>query len=276
MILSKVVEHLESIAPIESALEDDIVGLIIGNLGKEIRGIGVSWALTPYVLSEAGIKEKKIMGEEDAKIKRKKEEKIDLFVVHEYPFFERQNTSLLALFEDIANFKRIKPIVREDISLYVMHSNLDETEGGTADIIAKSIGMKVTEKIKCGRIGEIPEMNFENLVSSFKTVFVADALRSAGRLPGNKIKRVGIYVGKGLGNIETIEKFYLKNCDVFVSYGLTKEAAQYANEIGMQLLELDPTKVERSVMQNLAEKLQIDLRDVTTIYYDCEDIISYV
>ncbi len=291
MLARDIITYMEKIAPFSLAYPDDLVGLVFGDPDKEINRIGVAWAATEYVLEQAGLisggkfsagrrtVKPKTYSFKNKKQAAEEENYVDLLVLHEYPFFEEVYDVFpgLSFFEKPANYKRLKDMIGKDVCIYVAHSNLDETEGGTTDILSKNLGMKVKGKMKCGRWGNIPETSLTGLVSNLKTTYGVDVIRIVGNPESNKKFEVaGCYIGDGLASIDVVEEFYLKGCNILISSGLTEYVARYANEIGMMLIDIEKSKLERPVMNNLAEKMQADMKKTFISLYECEDAVVYM
>ncbi|MFH1447324.1 MAG: Nif3-like dinuclear metal center hexameric protein [Candidatus Micrarchaeota archaeon] len=290
MLARDIIMYMEKVAPFNLAYPDDLIGLVFGNPDKVINHIGVSWAATDYVLEQAGLITRSRFNMTKPGLKRKRygvgkqqaadeEEYVDMLVLHEYPFFEEISDVFagLSFFEKPTNYKRLKTLISKDVCIYVAHSNLDETEGGTADILAKNIGLKTKGKLKRGRWGTISETTLTSLVSNLKTTYGIDVIKVVGDPESTKkFDIIGCYVGSGLGSIDILEEFYLKGCRALISTGLTEQVARYASELGIVLIDLERAKLERPVMQNLAEKMQIELKNVVVTLYECEDSIVYM
>jgi putative NIF3 family GTP cyclohydrolase 1 type 2 len=290
MLARDIIDYMEKVAPIGLAYSDDLVGLVFGDPDRDIRRMGLAWGATEYVLEQAGLlsaskfaKARKVVKQKQFRFDKKKqgeeEEGIDMLVLHEYPFFEEVSDrfSGLSFFEKPANYKRLKDLIARDLCVYVAHSNIDETEGGTADILAKAVGIKVTGKVKCGRWGKVPESSLTNIVSNLKTAYGLDVVGVVGDPESNKkFEIVGCYIGEGLSTTDTVDEFYMRGCQVLLSSGLTEEVARYSSELGMFLINVERSKLERPVMNNLAEKMQVDLKNVFVTLYECEDAVVYM
>ncbi len=258
MLASKIVAHLDSIAPPSAALENDLVGFVIGDLNKEIRTIGVAWSPTVPILDRAV------------------SENVALMVVHEPLFYEEGGTYFpgIEFFEKTPNYQRLKKLFERDMCVYVAGSNLDETKGGTSYVLANTLDMKVTGQVKLGRIGTIEKKTMKELVSSLQETF--DSRIQVVGDPKDTKKRftkIGCFAANGLGSVDVIEEFYLKGAEVLVSYGLTDTGAAYAHELGMSVISLERKAVEIPVMQALAEKLEADFKGVTIKFFEHEDPI---
>jgi putative NIF3 family GTP cyclohydrolase 1 type 2 len=292
LLAREIISYMDGVAPLSAAYDDDLVGLVFGNKEREVERIGVAWAATEYVLEQAGLlsasafaKARRPVKQKQFKFDKKKQSPededsaVDMLVLHEYPFFEELPDRFqgLSFFEKQANYKRLKDLISKDVCVYVAHSNLDDVAGGTADILAKNLGMKIDGRVKCGRWGKIPETTLTSIISDLKTAYGIDMVRVVGDPdPNKKFESIGCYIGDGLGNIDVVETFYEKECRALVSSGLTEEMARYASELGMTLMDVEHSKLEKPVMNNLSEKMRVDLKNVFVNLYECEDAIVYM
>ncbi len=115
--LAEIIEELDNIAPPELADDDDRIGLQVGNRQQEIRRVCVSVDTSPDIIELAASK------------------KADLLVSH-HPLIY---TPLRSISLDDSVAKRVVKLVKEDISLYVMHTNYDTVPGGINDILADKL-----------------------------------------------------------------------------------------------------------------------------------------
>ena len=81
-------------------------------------------------------------------------------------------------------------------------------------------------------------------------------------------------MGPGLAYRDIIEEFYLKGCQVLVSYGLNEENSVYASELGLALVELERHSIEAPAMHALAEKLETSLKDVKIKFFEHESLVT--
>lgn len=123
MILKKLMDKIEKIYPLELAEEWDNCGLQIGEPNQNIENILTVLEITEAVVEEA------------------LEKNIDLIVAH-HP---------LILFDSIKvfNFSKsrdqlIQKLIKNDIALYVMHTNVDIASGGMNDWLAQELKIKNT------------------------------------------------------------------------------------------------------------------------------------
>lgn len=117
--VGQVAEYLAELAPPEWAESWDNVGLLVGDPGRAADRILVALELTDGVVAEA------VAGQ------------AGLVVVHHPPIFR----PLKALRFDTAAGRRLERLVREGISAYAAHTNLDQAQGGTNDTLAAVAGL---------------------------------------------------------------------------------------------------------------------------------------
>lgn len=118
--LRNVVKKIEKLFPKKLAEKWDNIGLLIGDVNKEVKNILIALEVTSEVVDEAI------------------ENNVDMIITH-HPL----------IFGSIKNIKTDNPIgnmiyrlIKEDISVYSMHTNLDVAFGGTNDLLSDLIGLK--------------------------------------------------------------------------------------------------------------------------------------
>lgn len=121
----KIAKIIESIAPIQTAENWDNVGFQIGNKHLEIDRIMVALEVTPEVLEEAV------------------EKNIDLIVTHHPLIF----SELKELISDNPVQNMIIELIRNNINLYVAHTNLDASQKGTNYYLSDLLGLKRIESL---------------------------------------------------------------------------------------------------------------------------------
>src|SRR5437016_3692836 len=119
MILRDIVELLESWAPKEIAWDKDNVGLLAGSARSRVRRILVTVDITNEVVDEA------------------RRNKVDLIITHHPLIFKPIRTILL---EDRVG-RLLSEIMKNDIAVYALHTNLDFTQHGVSFSLAERIGL---------------------------------------------------------------------------------------------------------------------------------------
>jgi len=121
----KIAKIIESIAPLKTAESWDNVGFQIGNKHLEIDRIMVALEVTPNVLQEAI------------------EKNIDLILTHHPLIFSKIDK----LTSDNPIQKMIIDMIRNNINLYVAHTNLDASKKGTNRYLSDLLNLKRIESL---------------------------------------------------------------------------------------------------------------------------------
>lgn len=114
-----VVQYMEQLAPKHVAMEGDKIGLQLGSLQKEIKNVLVALDVNEEVVDEAI------------------EKKVDLIIAHHAIIYR----PLANLQIDTPMGKVYEKLIKNDIAVYVAHTNLDVTDGGMNDWMAEVLGI---------------------------------------------------------------------------------------------------------------------------------------
>lgn len=162
MILKEVFEHIENWAPREISWKNDNVGLQAGSPDSKLKNILLCLDVTEKVIHAAIKKE------------------CNLIISH-HPLLFKQLKRLN--FQSDKNSKILEKLIKNDISLYSAHTNLDFTRGGVSFELAKVLKLKNVRFLsnlksnQCKLFVFIPENATEKVL---KTIYSADS-RAAGR-----------------------------------------------------------------------------------------------
>ncbi len=154
--VGKIAAYVEELAPPEWAEQWDNVGLQVGEPGAPANRILVALELTGAVIEEAV------------------QTRADLVVVHHPAIFR----PLKALRFDTPTGGRIRELVRNEISLYAAHTNLDQAKGMTNDSLAAAAGLSSSSVIE--RVGEEKYLKLVVFVSKGDEAPVMEALTREG------------------------------------------------------------------------------------------------
>ncbi|KYG32052.1 Nif3-like dinuclear metal center hexameric protein [Alkalihalobacillus trypoxylicola] len=119
----QLVQHFEGWAPKSLAVEGDKNGLMLGTLNKRIKKIMVTLDVLEEVIDEAI------------------EEKVDFIFAH-HPLLFRPVKQINL---EKAQGRIIAKALKNDITIYAAHTNLDIANGGVNDMMAKALGLKNTQ-----------------------------------------------------------------------------------------------------------------------------------
>lgn len=119
----EIIEQFEKWAPKHLALEGDPIGLQIGSLNKKVNRVLVTLDVNEEVADEAI------------------EKGAELIICHHPPLFR----PLKVLRTDQPQGALVEKLIKNDIAVYVAHTNLDVAEGGVNDLFAEALGLTDTE-----------------------------------------------------------------------------------------------------------------------------------
>ena len=222
MKMSEITELFNGFAPEYLAESWDNPGLLVGDENAEIKKILVALDATEEVVDEA--------------VKTG----ADLIVTHHPMIFgsiKKINTS-------DSMGRRIIKLIRNNICVFAMHTNLDIAFGGVNDELTKILGLKNTAVLfeSCtqndkpnglGRYGDIEETTLEKFAKKVKEKLSLDGIRIVGE-NNRKIKRVGLCTGSGM---EFMTDAVNLNCDVYITSDIKYHESQKALEDGITLID---------------------------------------
>lgn len=151
-----IAQLIESLAPRRLAEEWDNVGLQVGDSSREVARVLVTLDLTDKVLDEAISTDCRL-------------------VVAHHPLIYKP---LKHLRPDTPQGRRLVRLIREDIALYVAHTNYDMAKGGTADVLAAALNLQDAEILAPS--GEEKYLKLVVFVPRGHEDRVRDALAEAG------------------------------------------------------------------------------------------------
>ena len=213
---------MEEYAPLKMAESWDNVGLMLGDENACINTI-----LTALDINDRVIDEAVNIG-------------ADMIITH-HPF----------IFKPIKNIKysdacgrRIIKLIKNNISVYSSHTNLDIAKGGTNDTICDILELNnVSGLIECedkinylGRVGFLK--NNMTLIEFSEYVKLKLKLNVIS-VSGDKntiIRKVGVCTGKA-SNPMYMNKAKLLGCDVYLTGDVGYHDAQYALDIGLCVID---------------------------------------
>ncbi|MBO8164087.1 MAG: Nif3-like dinuclear metal center hexameric protein [Brevibacillus sp.] len=118
-----VIRYVEELAPKWLAVEGDKIGLHVGTLQKPIRKVMVALDVLEEVVEEAI------------------EQEADLIIAHHAVIFR----PLKHLRTDLPAGRLYEKLLKHDIAVYTVHTNLDAASGGLNDWLAEMIGLTDVE-----------------------------------------------------------------------------------------------------------------------------------
>jgi dinuclear metal center YbgI/SA1388 family protein len=240
--------------PLDLAYDWDNVGLQVGTLNKQITSILISLDLTKEVMEEA-----LNLG-------------CNLIVLHHPVIF----SPVKKILTDGYLGSLIATAIKNDITLYVAHTNFDISKMGMNQNLANLLGLTnqkvleyTTEELGLGKIGEIEEVSLDAFISHVKNVFALDSIKLIG--PNKKtVKTVAISGGSGSS---LLRNRILKDVDVFITGDISYHYALDALNAGLTVLDVGHN-IEKLGLITLQEFLNEQLE--ATVYLSSIDTNPYI
>ena len=242
------------IAPKKFAEEWDNPGLLVGSPNNEVKKIFVCLDVTDEVINHSvnfGA---------------------DLIIAHHPIIFH----AVKNFRTDLPLGKKIETLIKNNISVFAAHTNLDSVQGGVNDVLAEKIGLTEVkifgeEEISLGRIGKLKNpMTAEDFARYVKNSLNAENVRlvNAGDF---LIERVGICGGAGS---DIIQKSKFFGADAFVTGDVKYHEAQNAVENKIHVVDAGHFATEFPIVHTLAEILKAELLKLNYSVEVAEDDFS--
>ena len=246
MKIKELINILEDIAPTNLAMPDDVIGLLLGNEENEIQKILVCMDITSETIDYA--------------IKKNVN-----FIISHHPFIFYPIKNL--------NFKNyesrnIANLIKNNISVYSMHTNLDCANGGINDCLAKAIELSNIEYLTplesmpmLGRVGCIESMQPTKFIEIIREK-VNPNLRHNNFLKKD-IQRVCVCGGAGMflfDNVITLK------ADAFITSDIKYHQFIMAKEQEILLIDAGHFETEIFGVKALYKKISKVFKD--TIFYE--------
>lgn len=242
MKLGKIIDELEKIAPPNTALSFDNVGLLVGDNKKEIKNILIALDLTKDVLEEAI--------SNDA----------DLIITHHPLIFN----PLKKINNDDPIGNLVMGLIKNDIALFASHTNLDKSIDGTNILLANKLGLSNSafiddESLICV-VGEL-KTTTNALIEKIKEVLFLDYVRFVGD-DKKQIQKVAVSTGSGdsYNLFSTCKK---NGVDTLITGDLTYHTMMYAKDIGLNVIDATHFGTENIIATHLKNILANKLENVT-------------
>ena len=178
-----IIKVMEKVAPPSLKESYDNVGLMVGDKEKEVHKVLLALDCTKKVIEEA------------------KRNNIDLIITH-HPLIFRKPSRIVK--DDLQGFKIIE-LIKNDISLFSSHTNLDSVKGGINEEIVNILGFKSNKIIEesrvlgfqtsgIGRIVELEEeKNPEDIIKIVKEKLNVENLKKNKKNSNYKWKRTRLF-----------------------------------------------------------------------------------
>jgi len=239
--VNDVIMAMRQIAPEKNTFGHDNVGLIVGDENAEVSRVLCCLDVTQSVIDEAI------------------ERDVQLIISH-HPM----------IFLPISNVtsgsplgKKIIKAIKNEISVYAAHTNLDFTMGGINDYLMKLLDTTnvvpldpyISEAEGFGRVGKLTSAVTAKALKEKLVDLLHDKYIGIIGNPDAKISRVAIINGSGGGDTEYIDMAIAKGADCLITGEVKHHVAMYAIELGFTVIEAGHYTTEHVYIPQLAKIL---------------------
>ena len=250
MKIKDIIEFTESFTPLNSAMEFDNVGLLIGSENNEVKKAVVALDITDEVIDEAI------------------ENGAQLIISHHPVIFNA--------LKNIPSNSIVYRLIQNNLNALCLHTNLDlSPEFGVNTCLADAVGVKNAEFVEdeCLYIGEIEnELTNKEFAENVKAALKCDGLRYT--MPDKKVKKVAICSGSG-GDLAPLAEE--NGADVLLTGEIKHHDILNANKLGIAIIDAGHFKTEDIVITPFTEKLNSEFSDIEFIRSKkCADKVHYL
>ncbi len=242
-----VLSCLSSFAPVETKMDFDNVGLLVGHGGGAVTKVLLALDVTEGVIREAAD-----MGAE-------------LIVSHHPVFFDRKDVT-----DGDPAGARILALAEARIAAICMHTNLDAAAGGVNDALAAALGLAEIELLQTdgigpdgkiygiGRIGCTAPTAMSAFVPAVQKALKAPGIRfwDAGR----PVEKVAVVGGSGGSDLAAAAGC---GCDTLVTGEIKYHQWLDGREMGLNLVEAGHFCTENPVLLPVSALLRTRFPDLT-------------
>ena len=235
-----IINILEKKFPRINAEEWDNVGLLIGDYDKEVKKIQFSLDATLESIEHAI------------------SEKVDMLITHHPIIFK----SIKDITEQNILGKKIRDLIKNDINVYSIHTNLDSSIEGLNDYVLKKIGISeykildFDEEKNCG-IGRIfkldEEKDLKKFIEELKLKLQISNLRVISNDLNKKIKKVALINGSAMSYWRKAKK---EKIDLFITGDVGYHDALDARESGLAVIDFGHYESEHFFHEVLIKELK--------------------
>lgn len=240
-----ILENLNALAPMETKMDFDNVGLLVGDGEAPVHRALLALDAADKVIQEA------------------QEKKAQLILTHHPLFFSLKRVNR----EDPVG-ARILALAENGIAEISMHTNLDAAAGGVNDALAAAIGLKQVTALCCpepgGRVEAMPRIGFLERPQALKDWL--PGLRQALAAPGLRfydggraVEKVGVLGGSGGDEAALLAA---AGCDTVVTADIKYHIFQQAGDLGINLVDAGHFETETVVLKPLLAHLEAAFPEV--------------
>ncbi len=251
--LWEVISNLQKLAPAMYVPKNDVDGVILGVSDESkqrrvrISVVDVCVDITLPIIIQAS------------------EHKASLLIAHRSPFLQTTHsfTGLPQLL--------LQHLLKRNITVYIVHHNWAMVDGGLNDVLAHTLGFKVTDVFKVpllggihplGRVCEVPkEANLKTFIHYVSKRLNVPSIEYVGNLD-DEVERLVIVSGNGI-TPEWLHLAWEQGYDTYLTGHLTHELATQASQLKIKLVVVPQTTTETPGMSRLTQILSVERPKVT-------------
>lgn len=246
MTVSEICNILNDIAPIDTCLDFDNVGLLVGDYDKDIKKMLISLDLTYEVLDEAI------------------NQNVDFILTHHPLIF----SPLKKVTSDTIVGGLVLKLIKNDINYYASHTNLDKSMLGTNMLLANKLSLYNTKFIEDNSlicvIGDT-NISLSDIILKIKKELNIDFIRLIG---DNKeeliLNKIAISTGSG-DSTHLFNSCKENGVELLITGDLKYHTMQYAKDIGLLVIDASHFYTENIISRYLKEILEKKLDNVEII-----------
>ncbi|WP_195987230.1 Nif3-like dinuclear metal center hexameric protein [Clostridium sp. D53t1_180928_C8] len=254
MIVNDIINKMESLAPTYLKEDFDNVGLMVGDRNKVVNKVLLALDCTLKVIEEA------------------KKEEVDLIITH-HPLIFRKPSNITT---DTLQGKKIIELIKNDISLYSSHTNLDSAENGLNHTIVSVLGfgesilLEKNKNITSAGLGRIvnlhKEIKLEDLIEQVKNKLNINNLRVVRGT--DTVSKIAIINGSGQ---DFIGKAMSLGVDTVITGDTTYHFASDYKEMGINILDVGHFASEQIIFFNVMKQIESKFNNVIFIRSSVEE-----
>ena len=252
MNVSKLLETVNSLAPLDCAFEDDFVGITIGSENSKINGLAVAHELENNIL------------------KYSIDNDINTLITYHPPSMknklEKDGTES---FEEEALTSKFR---EAGINIISIHTAQDVCKGGNADLLVNLFEMTNTEvfahttgEFGAGRIGQIPKMTTKEFIKSLEAKLNTRIVRTNKYLQTlSELKTIAVLPGSGTQFLDEV----IAKADVFITGDISHRYLLKGDETNLGLIQVNHLSTEIPGMKKFVSNLSIELGTELKYFYN--------
>lgn len=243
-----IIAFMEQIAPCELAEEWDNIGLLLGNREAAVKKIMLCLDITTSSVKEALV------------------HNADMIITHHPVIFK----SLNRVVEGDPKGSLLYLLIKNGISVYAAHTNLDYAVSGVNTHLAKALGLKDLEAFGegPGKTG-LPEceLGLKEFAEQVKVALEVPFVRIVGK-EDKRIRKVAVFCGSFDDDIEAVTR---AKADVLVTGDVKYHTAIDAIEAGICIIDAGHFNTEKIVLPALATAIKDNFADIEVHYFEKEE-----